>query len=335
MAVTSRPRTSWLSVYKISDTIWKRIIHFRGQPTSSSVTIVADKRSKSDEKQEDKIAAVVADQADPSVAWEQRVKDVEAEKRRRALLNPGFSFSAAGLLFPYHLGVCQCLMERNYITEDTPLAGSSAGALVCAVVAAGMSMQDALVATKDLAQDCRANGTAFRLGAVLRRVLYKVMPDDAHVKASGRIRVAITQLFRVPRGLLVDQFDSKEDLINALLTSCFIPGYLAPRPVTVFKNRLCIDGGFTLFMPPSAAETTVRVCAFSAKRLGLQDTVGISPDCNPDNRASPRQLLNWALEPAGDAVLDELYVLGYKDAAVWANANPLINFRGKAAAAPV
>ncbi|XP_002975805.2 patatin-like phospholipase domain-containing protein 1 [Selaginella moellendorffii] len=225
----------------------------------------------------------------------------------------------------------KCLMERNYITEDTPLAGSSAGALVYAVVVAGMSMQDALVATKDLAQDCRANGTAFRLGAVLRRVLYKVMPDDAHVKASGRIRVAITQLFRVPRGLLVDQFDSKEDLINALLTSCFIPNYLAPRPVTVFKNRLCINGGFTLFMPPSAAETTVRVCAFSAKRLGLQDTVGISPDCNPDNRASPRQLLNWALELAGDAVLDELYVLGYKDAAVWANANPLISFRGKAA----
>lgn len=129
--------------------------------------------------------------------------------------------------------------------------------------------------------------------------------------------VAVTQVFRQPRGLLVDYFDSKEDLINALLTSCFIPGYvqkllwppkrvlfnmpkqklrkycrvscqhliyvswllwfcshkpltsphkscwklwfryLAPRPVTVFRNRICVDGGITLFMPPTAADQTV------------------------------------------------------------------------------
>lgn len=106
--------------------------------------------------------------------------------------------------------------------------------------------------------------------------------------------VAITQLFWRPRGLLVDQFDSKEDLINAVFTSSFIPGYagflcliyyyfaiasfsttfflwnkqkkdhfswsryLAPRPATMFRNRLCIDGGLTLFMPPTSATETVR-----------------------------------------------------------------------------
>lgn len=48
--------------------------------------------------------------------------------------------------------------------ETTPLAGSSAGAIVCAVIASGSSMQDALQATKILAEDCRTNGTAFRLG---------------------------------------------------------------------------------------------------------------------------------------------------------------------------
>lgn len=38
------------------------------------------------------------------------------------------------------------------------------------------------------------------------------------------IVVAITQVFWRPRGLLVDQFDSKSDLINAVITSSFIPG---------------------------------------------------------------------------------------------------------------
>ncbi|PAN42974.1 hypothetical protein PAHAL_8G202400 [Panicum hallii] len=261
-------------------------------------------------------ASVEEVEARDGVVWEQRPEDVEAERRRRELTTPGFSFSAAGLLFPYHLGAAQCLMDKGYITERTPLAGSSAGAIICAVIASGNTMQDALQVTKDLADNCRSKGTAFRLGAVLRDVLDKFLPDDLHIRCNGRIRVAITQLSWRPRGLLVDQFDSKEDVINAVITSSFIPGYLAPRPATYFRNRLCIDGGLTLFMPPTSASETVRICAFPANRLGLEG-IGISPDCNPENRASPRQLFNWALEPAEDEILDKLYELGYMDAAVW------------------
>uniref|UniRef100_A0A2C9VB30 Uncharacterized protein n=1 Tax=Manihot esculenta TaxID=3983 RepID=A0A2C9VB30_MANES len=44
-----------------------------------------------------------------------RVKDIKAEKERRVITSPGFSFSAAGLLFPYHLGVAQLLIEKGYI----------------------------------------------------------------------------------------------------------------------------------------------------------------------------------------------------------------------------
>uniref|UniRef100_A0A0E0BK27 Patatin n=2 Tax=Oryza TaxID=4527 RepID=A0A0E0BK27_9ORYZ len=265
-------------------------------------------------------AAVEEVEAKDGVVWEQRPEDVDAERRRRELTGPGFSFSAAGLLFPYHLGVAQCLIDRGYLTERTPLAGSSAGAIICAVIASGNTMQDALQVTKDLADNCRSNGTAFRLGAVLKDVLDRFLPDDVHIRCNGRIRVAITQLSWRPRGLLVDQFDSKDDVISAVITSSFIPGYLAPRPATFFRNRLCIDGGLTLFMPPTSASETVRICAFPASRLGLQG-IGISPDCNPENRASPRQLFNWALEPAEDEVLDKLYELGYLDAAVWADQN--------------
>ncbi|GLJ46939.1 hypothetical protein SUGI_0990530 [Cryptomeria japonica] len=71
----------------------------------------------------------------------------------------------------------------------------------------------------------------------------------------------------------------------------------------------------------------VRVCAFPVIQLGLQG-IGISPDCNPENRASTRQLFNWALEPADDDILDELFDLGYRDANVWTDRNP-INDIGK------
>lgn len=64
---------------------------------------------------EEQIASVVEDPIDPEVVWEQRLKDVEAERQRRKVTSPGFSFSAAGLLFPYHLGVAQFLIEKGYI----------------------------------------------------------------------------------------------------------------------------------------------------------------------------------------------------------------------------
>ncbi|XP_058089676.1 uncharacterized protein LOC131236483 [Magnolia sinica] len=269
------------------------------------------------------IASVVQDSVQSDVIWEQRSKDVAAEsEKKKKVTSPGFSFSAAGMLLPYHLGVAQLLIEKGYIKETTPLAGSSAGAIVSVAIASGNSMQDALKFTKNLAEDCRINGTAFRLGAVLRDFLDKFLPGDIHTRSNGRVRVAITQILWRPSRLLVDQFDSKEDLINAVFTSSFIPGYLAPRPATVFRNRLCIDGGLTLLMPPTSASQTVRVCAFPASRLKLEG-IGISPDCNQNNRATPHQLLKWALEPAEDDILDKFFELGYLDAEVWAKQNPV------------
>ncbi|RRT52621.1 hypothetical protein B296_00050359 [Ensete ventricosum] len=59
--------------------------------------------------------SVVEESVDGDAIWEQMSKDVEAEKERNKVTSPGFSFSAAGLLFPYHLGVAQFLLEKGYI----------------------------------------------------------------------------------------------------------------------------------------------------------------------------------------------------------------------------
>ncbi|XP_021823319.1 dnaJ homolog subfamily C member 17-like [Prunus avium] len=69
------------------------------------------------------------------------------------------------------------LAAQNF-QETTPLAGSSAGAIVCAVIASGASMEEALQATKILAEDCRNRGTAFRLGYRARRDTYTQMELD-------------------------------------------------------------------------------------------------------------------------------------------------------------
>ncbi|KAK4803848.1 hypothetical protein SAY86_003665 [Trapa natans] len=126
----------------------------------------------------------------------------------------------------------------------------------------------------------------------------KFLPEDIHIRSNGRIRVAVTQILWRTRGLLVDQFNSKEDFINAVITSSFVP---------MFEF------------------------VFPAAQLGLQG-IEISPDCNPENRATFRELFNWALTlskkdwaltPAGDDILGRLFELGYLDASVWAESNPV------------
>ncbi|GJP41376.1 hypothetical protein CLOM_g1048 [Closterium sp. NIES-68] len=267
-----------------------------------------------------RVAHVVRDELDPRMVWAQRQADVDAEDMRRdSLGEPGFSFSAAGLLFPYHLGVAQYLLDHGYITDSTPLAGASAGALVSAVVATGVEPRSLMPLAKLVAADCRQNGTAFRIGVLLRGVLNRILPDDAHIKCSGRIRVAITQVFGSPRGLLVDAFESKEDLVDALITSSFVPGYLEPRAATSFRNRMCVDGGISHFIPPTASKHTVRVCAFPASGYGMTG-IDINPDMNTlNNQWTMRQFLSWALEPAEDDIWDGLFNSGYADAATWAS----------------
>lgn len=69
-------------------------------------------------------SVVVEDPVEPGVVWEQSLEDVEAERGRKVVTSPGFSFSAAGLLFPYHLGVAKFLLEKGYIKVGNSLSSS-------------------------------------------------------------------------------------------------------------------------------------------------------------------------------------------------------------------
>lgn len=80
------------------------LIRNRGRDAVTE-TYVEDRLGKS--------SGVVVENSD--VIWEQRAQDVEAKKERKRFSSLGFSFSAAGLLFPYHLGVAQFLLEKGYI----------------------------------------------------------------------------------------------------------------------------------------------------------------------------------------------------------------------------
>jgi hypothetical protein len=63
-------------------------------------------------------------------------------------------------------------------------------------------------------------------------------------------------------------FDTRDDLIGALLTSCYIPWYFTGSLCTTFRGTLHCDGGLTNFLPsPSGVDVCVRVCCFPSEKV--------------------------------------------------------------------
>lgn len=69
---------------------------------------------------------------------------------------------------------------------------------------------------------------------------------------------------------LVSRFHSKQDLIDALLTSCHIPLYFNGTLTRSFRGGAAMDGGIINFLPvPPAAAYTARICCFPSKNFTL------------------------------------------------------------------
>ena len=80
----------------------------------------------------------------------------------------GICFSPAGLLFPYYVGAGYELQRLGILQPQTPLGGSSAGAIVAACLSCGVPEETVRLGLARLVDDVRA-GT--RLNVALRKQL--------------------------------------------------------------------------------------------------------------------------------------------------------------------
>ncbi len=102
---------------------------------------------------------------------------------------------------------------------------------------------------------------------IVRDGIMSVMPHDAYRRASGRLFVSISEpvaatqwFFGSPlRNRLVSVFHSNEDMMDALLASCYIPVYY--ETPAVFRGAVVLDGGLTDNLPlsPVHPDRTVTV----------------------------------------------------------------------------
>ncbi|XP_058882950.1 patatin-like phospholipase domain-containing protein 2 isoform X2 [Acipenser ruthenus] len=158
----------------------------------------------------------------------------------------------------------------------------------------------------------------FNLVKILRNGLYNNLPENAHELATGRLCISLT---RVSDGenVLVSEFSSKEELIQALICSSFVPIYCGIIPPS-FRGVRYVDGGISNNLPQYELKNTITISPFS----------GESDICPRDNSSNFHELrvtntsiqfslnnfyrLTRALFPPEPKILAEMCQQGYNDA---------------------
>lgn len=244
------------------------------------------------------------------------------------------SFAGCGFLGVYHLGVATCLTSHapQFLKNVTAFAGASAGSLVAAVLATSAPLDKCSDYVIELTHEARRHplgpfNPQFDLVGSLRKGLELCLPSNSHRIASGRLFISVTSL-KDRKNAILSEFDSKEDLIQVLLASCYIPFYAGlsfPR----FRGQAWYDGGFTDNQPIPSTGSTVRVSPFG----------GNSEIC-PRDESYVFTELNWrkmhvyvnrenmnrgrhVFYPPRKRHLSELFANGYGDALQFVKENRL------------
>ncbi|KAL2087828.1 hypothetical protein ACEWY4_016656 [Coilia grayii] len=179
------------------------------------------------------------------------------------------SFAACGFLGIYQLGVVGALQRhgQRLLGGLHACGGASAGALVATVL---LTAPHKLESCKDFAYRFAHSVRRQTLGAItpgydfmleLKKGIEEILPCDAHQRAEDRLHVSITHS-RTRRNHIVSKFSSREELIQALLASSFVPFYAGLKPVE-FQGQTWIDGGFTDSLPIMPQGRTITVSPFS------------------------------------------------------------------------
>ncbi|XP_061534288.1 patatin-like phospholipase domain-containing protein 2 isoform X4 [Phycodurus eques] len=180
------------------------------------------------------------------------------------------SFAGCGFRSVYYLGAVTCILERapHVVHGASKICGASSGCLVAAALAVGLPIEhlfaDLLAAAKEARKHCLSVfHPSFSLLRTVRDSLREKLPEDAHRRASGRLCVSLT---RVSDGsnVLVSHFDSREELIQVLMCSCFFPVYCGFIPPS-YRGQLYIDGALSNNMPLLEHPYTITVAPFCSE----------------------------------------------------------------------
>ncbi|XP_077193925.1 1-acylglycerol-3-phosphate O-acyltransferase Pnpla3-like [Paroedura picta] len=235
------------------------------------------------------------------------------------------SFAGCGFLGVYHIGVATCLQERapHLIRDARRICGASAGALAGAVLIGGGSLAEACADVLQLAKEARKRNLgplhpSFNVIKIIRDGLHKNLPENTHQLMSGKLCISLTRVSD-GKNVLVSNFNSKEEVVQALLCSSFVPIYCGLIPPS-FRGVRYVDGGISDNLPHHDSKNTITISPFSGEcDICPKGNSANFHEMNLTNTSIQFTLgniyrLTQALFPPEPQVLGEICEQGYSDA---------------------
>ena len=224
------------------------------------------------------------------------------------------SFSGGGFLGIYHVGVLQAFKDFAPEITTRKVLGASSGALACTCLACDLPVFAAIETITRMTVHCRSLSLGplhprFNIFDIMRDGLEKYLPEDAHIRSAGRLFISVTRASTLTNELLC-KFDSREELIDALMASCFIPYFLGFVGPTI-KGVHYIDGGISCNIPVHD-EFSVTVSPFAERDTLIRPRWEVLPEVTSMS-ASMMRMCKTVFAPPPQTLV-ELCHQGYGDA---------------------
>ncbi|CAH8483063.1 unnamed protein product [Schistosoma turkestanicum] len=159
------------------------------------------------------------------------------------------SFAGCGFLGLYHIGVCSCIKRfAPHLYQNKPVSGTSAGALAAACLVCDLDMDVCVQYVCKIIENTRRFvlgpfDPRYKISEYLREGLSQLLPPDAHVLCSDRLSISLT-CFTTRKNIIVHKYKNRDEVIQALLCSAYIPIFSGFVPLT-FRGQLVVDGGLS------------------------------------------------------------------------------------------
>ncbi|XP_067415440.1 1-acylglycerol-3-phosphate O-acyltransferase Pnpla3-like [Emydura macquarii macquarii] len=246
------------------------------------------------------------------------------------------SFAGCGFLGVYHIGAATCLQERapHLIRDARKIFGASAGALAGAVLVGGGSLAEACADVLGLAKEARKRSLgplhpSFNVIKIIKDGLFKNLPENTHQLSSGKLCISLTRVSD-GKNVLVSNFNSKEEIVQALICSSFVPIYCGLIPPS-FRGVRYVDGGISDNLPQYESKNTITISPFSGEcDICPKGNSANFHEMNVTNTSIQFSIgnlyrLTQALFPPEPKVLGEICEQGYSDALRFLKENDILS----------
>ncbi|XP_066480739.1 omega-hydroxyceramide transacylase [Tiliqua scincoides] len=180
------------------------------------------------------------------------------------------SFSGCGFLAIYEIGVIQGLLDQAPVILQSAqkVYGASSGSIIAAAVVCKLSLDDVQKCFYEAAKDTRRTifgpfSPGCNMVWTLQKELYQILPENSHQMATGRLFISLTR-FVDGQNVMVSEYHSKKELIQALICSCFLPVYVGFIPPS-FQGVHYVDGALSNLQPHSDLEAAITVSPFTGE----------------------------------------------------------------------